>query len=104
MSGIIAYQPALRPALPTVYGPLEYREQRATFERMDQILDRSGLDRDFLHAAMKDQGFDPGEHTAKQVQRFARYSFVCLRGNVARYLLGLSHRDFCARLADSPLL
>jgi hypothetical protein len=104
MSGIIAYQPALRPALPTVYGPREYREQRATFERMDQILGQSGLDQDFLHAAMKDQGFDPGERTAKENQRFARYSFVCLRGNVARYLLGLSHRDFCARLADSPLL
>jgi hypothetical protein len=104
MSGIIAYQPALRPALPIVYGPLEYREQRATFERMDEILAQSGLDQDFLHAAMKDQGFDPGERTAKENQRFAACSFVCLRGNVARYLLGLSHRDFCARLADSPLL
>jgi hypothetical protein len=104
MSGIIAYQPALRPALPIVYGPREYREQRATFERMDQILARSGLDQDFLHAAMKDQSFDPAERTAKENQHFARYSFVCLRGNVARYLLGLSHRDFCARLADSPLL
>jgi len=30
-----AYQPALRPALPCVYGPLEYREQRALFERID---------------------------------------------------------------------
>ena len=28
----LAYQPALRPALPSVYGPLDYREQRALFE------------------------------------------------------------------------
>lgn len=104
MSCIIAYQPALRPALPNIYGPLEYREQRATFERMDQILAQSGLDREFLRFAMKDQNFDAVEHSAKDNQRFAAYSFVCLRGNLARYLLGLSHRDFCARLADSPLL
>ena len=29
---------------------------------------------------------------------------MCLRANVARSLLGLAHREFCARLADSPLL
>jgi hypothetical protein len=53
---------------------------------------------------MQDQGFDPGEHNARENRRFARISFVCLRGNVARYVLGLSHRDLCSRLADSPLL
>ena len=28
-------QPALRPALPCVYGPVDYREQRALFQRID---------------------------------------------------------------------
>ena len=32
------FQPVLRPALPCVYGPLDYREQRALFERIDGIL------------------------------------------------------------------
>ena len=35
---IITYQPALRPALPCIYGPLEYREQRDLYERIDGIL------------------------------------------------------------------
>jgi hypothetical protein len=29
------YQPALRPALPCVYGPIDYREQRFLFQRID---------------------------------------------------------------------
>lgn len=33
-----SYQPALRPALPRVYGPLDYREQRALFQRIDWVL------------------------------------------------------------------
>ena len=42
------YQPALRPALPCVYGPLDYREQRALFIRIDGILSVSGLEQDFI--------------------------------------------------------
>lgn len=104
MSAIIAFQPALRPALPTVYGPLDYREQRALIERMDGILAASGLDHEFLAAAIADQGIDLSQGSAKQNERFARFSALCLRANVARSLLGLAHREFCARLADSALL
>lgn len=104
MSAIIAFQPALRPALPTVYGPLDYREQRALIERMDGILSASGLDHEFLAAAVADQGLDLSKRSAKQNERFARFSALCLRANVARSLLGLAHREFCVRLADSALL
>jgi hypothetical protein len=104
MSVIIAFQPALRPALPTVYGPLDYREQRELIVRIDRILSESKLDDAFLQAAIRDQGIDPGKRSAKQNERFARYSALCLRANVARMLLGLAHREFCARLADSALL
>lgn len=104
MSAIIAFQPALRPALPVIYGPLDYREQRALIERMDDILAASGLDGEFLAAAIADQGRDLSKHSAKQNARFARFSALCLRANVARSLLGLAHREFCARLADSALL
>jgi hypothetical protein len=104
MSATIAFQPALRPALPTVYGPLDYRTQRALFERMDAILSASGLEGDFITAACIDQNIDLAKLSAKRQQRFARFSIICLRANIARSLLGLAHREFCARLADSPLL
>lgn len=104
MSLIIAFQPALRPALPTVYGPLDYRQQRELVERFDRILSEARLDELFLQLALRDQGIDPLKRTARQNARFARFSALCLRANIARTLLGLSHREFCARLADSPLL
>ena len=104
MGTIIAYQPLLRPALPTIYGPLEYHQQRSLFERMDRIITEAKIDEQFLALALSDQGIDPAKRTAKANARFAAYSAVCLRANVARHLLGLSLRDFSARLADSPLL
>ncbi len=98
------YQPALRPALPCVYGPLDYREQRALFERIDLILSASGLEQDFINLALTDREIDTAASSARRLERFARYSVLALRSNIARKLTGLAHRDFCARLADSPLL
>ena len=104
MSATFAFQPVLRPALPTVFGPLEYHTQREIFERMDAILSASGLESEFITAAIANQKPDFAKRSAKRKQRFALFSIVCLRANIARSLLGLAHRDFCARLADSPLL
>lgn len=98
------YQPALRPALPCVYGPLDYREQRALFERIDGILSASGLEQDFINLALADRKIDTDATSAKRLERFARFSVLALRANIARILTGLGHRDFCARLADSALL
>ena len=98
------YQPSLRPALPCVYGPLEYREQRALFERIDGILSASGLKQDFIDLALTDRKIDTAATSARLLERFARFSVLALRANIARILTGLGHRDFCARLADSPLL
>lgn len=100
----ITYQPALRPALPCVYGPLDYREQRAVYEKIDAILSASGLEQEFINLSVVDRGFDTQSATAKRLSRFARFSVLALRTNIARNLTGLGHRDFCARLADSPLL
>ena len=51
----VTYQPALRPALPCIFGPLDYREQRALFERIDVILSVSGLEQDSINLALTDQ-------------------------------------------------
>lgn len=40
-------QPNLRPELPLVDGPKEYREQRALFLRLDDLLSHSGLEGEF---------------------------------------------------------
>jgi IS5 family transposase len=100
----ITYQPALRPALPCVYGPLDYREQRDFYERIDGILKISGLEQEFVNLAVVDRGLDVGTTSAKRADRFARMSVLALRSNIARKLTGLDHREFCTRLADSSLL
>jgi len=101
---IITYQAPLRPALPCVYGPLEYREQRASFEHLDRILRISGLEGEFVTLALGDREQDPALLSSGRLERFTRYSILALRSNIARHLLGADHRDFCTRLADSPLL
>ena len=98
------YQPALRPALPCVYGPLDYREQRALFQRIDAILSASRLEEEFIKLTLTERGINTRSTTATRLERFAKYSVLALRTNIARNLTGLDHRDFATRLADSSLL
>jgi hypothetical protein len=100
----IAYQPHLRPALPQVEGPKEYHEERELFIRLDEILATSGLEQEFIHLSMAHSGFTPAEQSAKRIDAFSRSCVLALRSNIARQLKGMEHREFCIRLADSPLL
>jgi hypothetical protein len=97
------YQPALRPALPCVYGPLDYREQRSLFQRIDHILTTSGLEEKFITLTLAEREVDTRGATAARLERFAKYSVLAMRTNIARNLTGLDHREFATRLADSPL-
>lgn len=100
----ITYQPFLRPVLPPVFGPKEYREERELFIRIDEILTTSGLEAEFIDLSMKHCEFDPREHEAKRIDSFNRGCVLALRSNIARHIKGMEHRDFCIRLADSTLL
>jgi len=101
---ILAYQPALRPALPCIYGPLEYRILREQLERIDAILSESKLDDEFLALSIAEQGVEVKKLTAKAAERFVHTCALVLRANIARGLVGLSHREFCVRVTDSALL
>ncbi|MGB6219668.1 hypothetical protein [Haloferula sp.] len=98
------YQPSLRPELPQTFGPKEYREERALFIRIDEILTTSGLEGEFIKLAMEHHGLDPAKQSARRIAGFCRTSILALRSNIARHFKGMDHRDFCIRLADSPLL
>jgi len=98
------YQPALRPALPCVYGPQDYREQRALFERIDSVLSASGLEEEFIVLTLAERKIDTLAATATRLERFAKYSVLALRSNIARTLTGLDHREYTSRVADSTLL
>jgi hypothetical protein len=83
---------------------LDYREQRTIFERIDSILTSSGLEQEFINLMLVEHEIDTQAATAKRLERFVRFSVLALRSNIARSLTGLGHREFCFRLADSPLL
>lgn len=101
---IISFQPDLRPELPLVDGPKEYRDQRTLFLRLDDLLGHSGLEREFLAMSLAHRGIDLSECSAAQAQTLSKSCTLALRSNIARLITGLDHRDFCIRLADSSLL
>jgi hypothetical protein len=100
----INYQPFLRPALPQIFGPKEYRDERQLFIRIDEILASSGLEAEFIRLSMEHRGFNPEEHGAKQLDTFNRKCVLAMRANIARHSKGMDHREFCISLADSTLL
>ena len=101
---IVSFQPALRPALPLVDGPKEYREQRVLFERLDDLLVQSGLESSFIKMSVAHGEIDLSKLSAKEQQRMNESCILALRSNIARSITGMNHRDFCIRLADSSLL
>ena len=100
----IAYQPQLRRALPLVNGPKEYRQQRDLFIRLDGLLHQSDLENEFIKLSMEHRKIDLAEQSAKQAKNISQGCVLALRSNIARHITGMKHREFCIRLADSPLL
>jgi gas vesicle protein len=105
---IIPFQPHLSPALPTVVGNVDYQTFRRQLDRIDQLLDQGGVENRFVLLSMYNwhkQKVDPALNIdIKQQLHFQQHSRRALRCNLARTLLGESHRGFSARLADSPML
>lgn len=101
---ILAYQPALRPALPCVYGPVDFRDYRDRLVEIDWMLDEGGIESTFVQAAAAEHAVELEGASACACQRFARTSALALRCNVARVLTGLNYRNFAIRTAESGLL
>lgn len=68
------------------------------------MLRASGLEEEFINLAAREVNLDIAAMNLHQQERFARTSVLALRTNIARELTGLTNREFCVRLADSPLL
>ena len=108
---IVSYQEELSPALPTVIGNVDYQEFRSTLLRIDEILKRSGAERQIIderiaayRQAAEENGREAEAVSPGELAEAARQANQALRCNIARQLVGESARGFSARLADSPLL
>ena len=112
MSKIVALQEQLRPALAPVFGCKDYNDEKRLLERVDRILNCSGVERLFLELSM--ENFDAkaaelkaaGERVldgAEALVRYQRHSREALRCTVLKNLVGESYREMSKALAMTPL-
>lgn len=98
---VFSWQPELRPDLPCMYGPVDYRVFREQLEEIDRLLDEGGIEVDFVRASLAARA---EAQDAAACQRLATHSALALRCNIARKLTGLAYREFAVRVAESGLL
>jgi hypothetical protein len=104
----IPFQYELRPEIPNIFGALDYREFRETLIKIDEILNKSGLEHQIISKALEqyviDKGIDATKFSNSKKAMFHYKKFRhALRCNIARHLTGESYRLFAIRLADSSL-
>ena len=97
----IAWQPELRPDIPTVYGPVDYHLFVAQLEEIDHLLLHGGIENDFVREVLDSQ---PPEPNDKLRAHRSKNASLALRSNIARKILGLGYRELSVRIAESEPL
>ncbi len=90
----IVFQQALRPEIPTVYGPIEYRRFREQLIEIDRLLVESSVEDSFLAETIE---YD--ENRCDELPRFR----TALRTNILRSLLNKSCRNLSCDIAGNQL-
>jgi hypothetical protein len=104
----VPFQYELCPELPNVYGVKDYREFRETLVKIDEILNKSGLENQLIIQALEQYVDDKQINSSKFYDtKDAMFHYKkcrhALRCNIARHLTGESYRSFSIRIADSTL-
>ena len=101
----LVVQTRVRLPLPIVEGNKDYEEREAQLRRMDEILEHSGVESQFLATCVAEARAEAGKSDAsltdrmqELVQRQARQTLRC---TIARVLSNESHRSFSCHLAES---
>jgi hypothetical protein len=96
----IIRQLSFRPPLPEVYGAKDYRDKRALYEYMDDLIDRAGLDDHFIRLVLEHRQLDP----TKVGTKFLNHCITAFRTNIVRFVENhLPVRELSIQLADSHL-
>lgn len=115
LPALVPEQEFLSCYVPTVVGPVEYREWKKQLERIDELLRLSRVEESFQRLSLARRNEAEQEVAERENRPFYKWSSVeqesyqrlcsqVLRCNVARTLTGESLRDFGCRLAESGLL
>lgn len=112
---LVPEQEHLTGYIPTVVGPVEFREWKKQLERIHEILGLGGVEETFQRLSLARRNQDERRQAESENRPFRelstgeqagyqRLSSQVLRCNVARTLTGESLRDFGCRLSESMLL
>jgi len=118
---LVPLQMKFRQALPTVRGNIDYTIFREQLERISELLEKSGIEKEFMLYAIdqaeknskkewkkKNKGRKKKKpwksFSMKEYQRIQQWAQKALRCTIARKLTQEVFRDFTTRLADSQLL
>jgi hypothetical protein len=115
LPALVPEQEFLSCYVPTVLGPIEYREWKSQLERIHEVLGLSRVEETFQRLSLAQRNQAEQRAAEKENRPFYQWSPVeqesyqrlcsqALRCNVARTLTGESLRDFGCRLAESGLL
>lgn len=115
LPALVPEQELLSCYVPTVLGPIEYREWKSRLIRIHELLPLSRVEETFQRLSLAQRNQAEQRKAEKEKRPFYAWSPVeqesyqrlcsqVLRCNVARTLTGDSLRDFGCRLADSGLL
>ncbi|MCP4343296.1 MAG: hypothetical protein GY799_31575, partial [Desulfobulbaceae bacterium] len=106
----VAFQPELVESLPQVLNNKEFAEYQYLLERIDEIINVTGMDLEFAceHLqTIEQQRLDGGIDrplSGKQVQLLTRYAVKAYRCTIAGILLRKPYRELSIILADSATL
>ena len=107
MSKIISFPIELRPALPTVYGNVDYRRLEQQLKRIEELLQLSGVEKQFIVWSMEAYELESKRRgiqiRAGALEKQALASLRALRGEVLRRLIGESFRGVARAVAGCPL-
>ena len=93
----ITYQLEMMPPLPTIFGPVDYRDFRENLEHIDRILVTKDLEMQFIADDLEHCGiFSP---TPKDIEKRQHM----LRCAILKAITGVDFRELSMRIADSPL-
>ncbi len=87
--------------LPPCYGPKDYRDKRARYQFMDDIIERAGLDDQFTKLVLERRGLQ-----SHQVgTRFLNHCVTAFRTNIVRFVENhMPVRELSIQLAESNVL
>lgn len=103
MAILVPFQRALRPALPTVLGNIDYQNVVTLLTRIDQLLIQSGAEKLFVELSLQRLAGLSEEVSTKALLKHQQHSIWALRCMVLKQLLNEDYRELSRRLAECPL-